>query len=142
MSLGLSRAYDRMPRHCLLQSLLRMQVPGDLSSLMMFIHDNATPVLSKHSLTTEVCLKQGVRQGCNLSPLLWVGFMLLIFDKVQGFLPANTLTGYADDFHLQWAIDHPSDLHQACGNIPHLLGETCVPSRLPIFTWDLGVKSR
>ena len=121
LSLDLSKAYDRLPRASLLKSLERIQAPAELISLIMYIHDNALLVISKNDREAELSMGQGIRQGCGLSPLLWIGFTLLIFDRLQEVLPADALTGYADDFHAQWQFEHPRDFRNACANIPVIL---------------------
>ncbi|CAE7915239.1 unnamed protein product [Symbiodinium sp. KB8] len=59
--------------------------------------------------------------SCGLSPLLWLGFTLLLFDQLQTVLPENALTAFADDFHVQWQFWQPRDFHHAIGQIPRIL---------------------
>ena len=122
LSLDLTKAYDYLPRHLLLAALQRIGAPGDLQRLIMFIHDNALLVLTKHTHQTSVRMGRGVRQGCGLSPQLWLAFTVLFFDKAT-YLPANSVTGFADDFHVQWTIKSARDFHTACGHIPRILSD-------------------
>ena len=121
LSLDLSKAYDRMPRPLLLQSLLRIHTPSDLIALIMYIHDNATLLISRHGSQATASMGQGVRQGCGLSPLLWLGFTLLLFETFNAYLPAQALTGYADDFHVKWVLHSPLDFRNACSQICRML---------------------
>ena len=121
LSLDLSKAYDRLPRLHLLRWLERLQAPAELVSLIMYIHDQALIVISRQDLTAEVGMGRGIRQGCGLSPLLWLGFTLLLFDQLQTVLPENALTAFADDFHVQWQFWQPRDFHNAIGQIPRVL---------------------
>ena len=121
LSLDLSKAYDRLPRVCLLESLQLMQIPQDLLSVIMHIHDHAYVVLQRHDMESHASLGQGIRQGCGLSPLLWIGFTLLIFRKLQPLVPTQALTGYADDFLVNWEIRSPRDFTNACASIPKIL---------------------
>ena len=98
LSLDLKKAYDRLPRHLLERSLTRIGTPHDLVELILFIHDNASLVISRQEEQTEVGLGRGVRQGCGLSPLLWTTYTLLLFDTFDHYLPRDAQTGYADDF--------------------------------------------
>ena len=121
LSLDLSKAYDRLPRTCLLESLTLMQVPADLVAVIMHIHDSAYIVLHRHDLESQAPLGQGIRQGCGLSPLLWIGYTLLIFQRLQPLVPAQSLTGYADDFLINWELSSPRDFANACTSIPKIL---------------------
>ena len=121
LSLDLSKAYDRLPRTCLLESLTLMQVPADLVAVIMHIHDSAYIVLHRHDLESQAPLGQGIRQGCGLSPLLWIGYTLLIFQRLQPLVPAQSLTGYADDFLINWELSSPGDFANACASIPKIL---------------------
>ena len=121
LSLDLSKAYDRLPRSCLLESLQLMDVPADLLSVIMHIHDTAYVVLRRHDLESQAPLGQGIRQGCGLSPLLWIGYTLLIFHRLQPLVPPQSLTGYADDFLVNWEVSSPRDFTNACNAIPKIL---------------------
>ena len=121
LSLDLSKASDRLPRQSLLRSLERLQTPAELISLIMYIHDNALIVIGRHDRTTSVGMGRGIRQGCGLSPLLWLGFTLLLIDQLQTVLPKDALTAFADDFHVQWQFQQPRDFVNAIGHIPLIL---------------------
>ncbi|CAE7939280.1 unnamed protein product [Symbiodinium necroappetens] len=98
----------------------RLSVPEDLLTLIMYIHDHALIVLKRYDLRDSVRLGRGVRQGCGLSPQLWLAFTVLFFDKVS-YLPANAVSGFADDFHIQWSIHSACDMHNACSHIPRVI---------------------
>ena len=120
LSLDLSKAYDRLPSDCLLAALQNMSTPPDLIAAIMYIHDNAKLVLQRHDLMDEAPLGQGIRQGCGLSPLLWISFTLLIFQRLNQLVPPQALTGYADDFLVNWTFQHPRDFTNACAAIPKI----------------------
>ena len=86
----------------------------------MYIHDHALIVLRRYDLRDSVRLGRGVRQGCGLSPQLWLAFTVLFFDKVS-YLPSNAVSGFADDFHIQWSIHSARDMHNACSHIPRVI---------------------
>ena len=121
LSLDLSKAYDKLPRCFLLQTLERVGAPAELISLIMYIHDNAIIVITKSAESAHIRMGRGIRQGCGLSPMLWLGFTLSLFDKLHAVLPDNTLTGYADDFHALWQFEHPRDFRNAIGHIPRIM---------------------
>ena len=114
LSLDLAKAFDKMPRHCLLTALERISLPEDLISLILYIHDNAMMSFSKGSETASVRTGSGIRQGCGLAPLLWVAFTLLLFDKFTQYLPINQITGFADDLHMHWTLEEPRHFRNAC----------------------------
>ena len=123
LSLDLAKAYDRMPRHLLASCMQRVGAPEELVTLVLYIHDHAKVLLSRQDLWEEISLGRGVRQGCGLSPLLWISFTLLIFDKFDQYIPKDSQTGYADDFHLQWEFQSPREFRNACSVIPRVISD-------------------
>ena len=123
LSLDLKKAYDRLPRHLLERSLTRIGTPHDLVELILFIHDNASLVMSRQEEQTEVGLGRGVRQGCGLSPLLWITYALLLFDTFDHYLPRDAQTGYADDFHIQWEFHRPQEFRNAVIQLTRILSD-------------------
>ena len=121
LSLDLAKAYDKLPRARLLEALARVQAPAPLQALIMFIHDNSMVVLERHGLRESVALGRGVRQGCGLSPLLWLSYMLLIFDKLSLYVPNSAITCFADDFHLAWRFHRTFEFRNACTLLPRIL---------------------
>ncbi|CAE7556758.1 sec31 [Symbiodinium necroappetens] len=117
VSFDLSKAYDRIPRDKLHQALTRIAAPPDLISAIMYIHDNASIVLERHGLTASVDLAAGIRQGCGLSPLLWLAFTLLLYDELLPLCPQEAITCFADDFHVHWTLATPRDFRNACQQI-------------------------
>ena len=102
LSLDLKKAFDRLPRCKLLLALHRVQAPPDLVSLVMYIHDSAELVVERHGNQSFVRLGRGIRQGCGLSPILWLAFTVLVHDILGEYLLAENLTGFADDYHCCW----------------------------------------
>ena len=121
LSLDLTKAYDRMPRHRLLEALLRIHAPPALVALILHIHDNARIVLEKNGLRDSIVMGQGVRQGCGLSPLLWLAYTVLIFDRLSEYMPVSSTTGFADDFHLAWRFHRTFEFRNACAQLPRVL---------------------
>ena len=121
LSLDLAKAFDKMPRRCLLMSLERIQLPEDLISLILYIHDNAMMSFSKGDESSSIGTGSGIRQGCGLAPLLWVAFTLLLFDKFSQYLPMHQVTGFADDLHMQWLLEEPRHFRNACVQVGFIL---------------------
>ena len=121
LSLDLSRAYDKLPRVKLAEALQRVQAPPDLISLILHIHDHARVVISKHDLHQEIFMQRGIRQGCGLSPLLWLSFTLLLHDKVSVFMGEDATTGFADDYHFWWVMRRAQDFRNCCSQIVRII---------------------
>ena len=102
ISIDLTKAYDRLPRSVLQQALESIQTPDSLIALILYIHDNARVCIRRHGQSADIGMGRGVRQGCGLSPLLWLAFTLLLHDKMSEHIPLQSQTSYADDFHLMW----------------------------------------
>ena len=81
--LDMSRAYDKLPRATLEQALVRVNAPSDLIALILHIHDKAKIIFERHGREDWVSLGRGIRQGCGLSPLLWLAFTLLLHDQFR-----------------------------------------------------------
>ena len=120
VSIDLTKAYDRLPRCVLQQALENIQTPDSLITLILYIHDNARVCIRRHGQAADIG-GRGVRQGCGLSPLLWLAFTLLLHDKMSEHIPLQSQTSYADDFHLLWEFSTAQEFKRACAALPKLL---------------------
>ena len=123
LSLDLTKAYDRLPRRLLRTALERVGADEELITLVLYIHDQARIIISRHQQSVSVGMGRGVRQGCGLSPLLWIAFTLLIHHKLSEYIPADAQTSYADDFHVHWEFDTEQECRQACQMIPRIIDD-------------------
>ena len=123
LSLDLTKAYDRLPRPLLRAALERVGASEDLITLILYIHDSARILISRQNLEASVNMGRGVRQGCGLSPLLWICFTLLIHDRLSAYIPLEAQTSYADDFHLQWEFETEQGCRNACRTVPKVISE-------------------
>ena len=121
VSIDLTKAYDRLPRDVLQRALEHIQTPDSLIALILYIHDNARVCIRRHDQSVEIGMGRGVRQGCGLSPLLWIAFTLLLHDSMSAHIPLSSQTSYADDFHLMWEFSSAQEFKQACTILPKLL---------------------
>ena len=121
VSIDLTKAYDRLPRCVLQQALEHIHTPDSLSTLILYIHDNARVCLRRHGQAADIGMGRGVRQGCGLSPLLWLAFTLLLHDKMSEHIPLQSQTSYADDLHLMWEFSTAQEFKRACTALPKLL---------------------
>ena len=123
LSLDLAKAFDKIPRICLLRALERILLPEDLISLILYIHDNALMRFSKGEESLTMKTGSGIRQGCGLAPLLWVSFTVLLFDKFSQYLSLNQTSGFADDLHMHWVFDEPRQFRNACAQVGFILSD-------------------
>ena len=123
LSLDPAKAFDKLPRQCLLQALERISLPEDLVSLILYIHDNALMCFSKGDDNVKMSTGSGIRQGCGLAPLLWVAFTVLFFDKFTQYLSLDQISGFADDLHMHWVLDEPRHFRNACAQVGYILAD-------------------
>ena len=114
MSVDLSKAFDRLPRDRLEQSLRHVQAPEDLISLVLYLHDEMMLVFVKDDYTSEIRPGAGIRQGCGLAPLLWASLTILVFTKLEQYLLPEQITMYADDYHIAWEVQSSLQFKNAC----------------------------
>ena len=97
ISLDLSKAYDTVTFFLLKRTLKFYRVPAKLIQLIEYLYENTqaelfTPI---GKTSDNIHFKSGVRQGCGLSPLLWIIFINPILEKLRksklGYKMANNL---------------------------------------------------
>ena len=71
--IDLSKAYDCVPHRRLWDKLLALGFHLDIVNLLISLYRNSTvKVVVNGHLTEEVSCQQGIKQGCVLSPLLFI----------------------------------------------------------------------
>ena len=123
LSLDLSKAFDRLPRSRLAEALRRLQVPDNLTQLILYIHYEMLLVFHKEEYEAELHTNSGIRQGCGLAPLLWTAFTLLAMERLETFLTPDQPTVFADDYHVSWDIDSELHFHNCCVQIGRILDD-------------------
>ena len=84
--IDLSKAYDCVPDRLLWDKLLALGFHLDIIKLLTSLYRNSTvKVVVNGHLTEEVSCQQGIKQGCVLSPLLFILYMA----EVGSFLENN-----------------------------------------------------
>ena len=71
LSLDMSQAFDRLPRSHLCRGFDMLEVPPHLSQFFLRWLDEATYHFEHRRMPCSVTATQGVRQGCEASPLGW-----------------------------------------------------------------------
>lgn len=79
------KAFDRVNREAIWSALKRRQIPNKIIRLIRAMYENAKcQVMHNGALTDEFGVNTGVRQGCILSPLL---FLTVLDDVLKEALP-------------------------------------------------------
>ena len=114
LSVDMSTAFDRVPRHALREALIWIGASKEIIDVVEKLHDQCDYHIRHAGFYGTVNMKRGVRQGCTLAPVLFAIFSCYLADKIgsltSGKWMAERLTLYADDTHASWAIKNRDDL--------------------------------
>ena len=129
-SIDLSAAYDMVSRPALFKKLYSLGISGNFLEILQDYYTNDSVVyVVGTGVTKALYLIQGVKQGCNLSPLLFNLFLVDVIEEIHRTklgikIGQNivTIISYADDLiilvecieNLNKVIDLLKNL---CGNI-------------------------
>ena len=94
----------------------------ELINLIFYVHAKAELVFQHADKTASVKLGRGLRQGCGLSPLLWVLYTVPIVEDILQRTPSDCIAAFADDFHGQWVFRNPGSCKLASAKSSTLCG--------------------
>ena len=111
LSLDMSQAFDRLPRHHLATGMQMLNIDPLLSQLFLKWLDQATYHFQHRRVPCSVTTTQGVRQGCKASPL-WTIFLAFLLARLDAALTPpdqpswikEHLITYADDILAMWVV--------------------------------------
>ena len=116
-SLDLKGAFDAVPRQRLAESLFRLQVEPDLVHLIMHMQYQAQYWTRIGADNRPVTPTQGIKQGCNIAPYLFVAYTIKLIDRISENTSTqwtnDGLTWYADDAFAAWMTQSTDELRQA-----------------------------
>ena len=123
-SLDMSKAFDMVSHSYLEQALKHLQIDPDLISLVLAIHSTQYHIEHGPNQGT-IPLGNGIRQGCVLSPLLWVCVTHYMLHQLECRLTEmgdtgaqswvrDLLTLFADDFLAAFRFACPADISLMC----------------------------
>ena len=126
VGIDLSRAFDTLDRPCLLRALAFADVPAPLQRLLLEIHNQCKYSVVHGHRQGSFPLQCGVRQGCAVSPMLFSLFTCWFLAELQQRTSRDWVawfvTWFADDSHLGWDIQQPSDLEIVCRSLRATFG--------------------
>ena len=121
LGIDLSRAFDNLTRSVLLKALQHAQVDESLQRVLLEIHCQCSYELQHHNRRGLFSMEKGVRQGCSVSPMLYSLFTVWMMAELKHRVPPTwveqCMTCFADDTHLAWCVDKPSDLQEICRTV-------------------------
>ncbi|KAF6029434.1 hypothetical protein EB796_012262 [Bugula neritina] len=83
MSLDQKKAFDAVDRDFLFKTLEKFGVPTRLSAILKTLYtDTFTKIQVNGHLSESVALERGVRQGCPLSPTLYVLYVQMFVNFI------------------------------------------------------------
>ena len=129
LSLDMSQAFDRLPRHHLAAGLQLLEIDPALSQFFLKWLDQATYHFQHRRSPCSVTTTQGVRQGCKASPLEWTIFLVLLLTRLDTELTAadqsswikEHLITYADDLLAHWCVQSRTQVNNAVTNMGKVL---------------------
>ena len=131
LSVDLSLAFDRVSHQYLSEALRFLDVDQDTITIILSIHRAKYHVQhGQQASSFDIC--NGIRQGCTLSPLLWVcvtHFLLHKFGLKAGESAKESLTLFADDFLARFMLRNMQDVQNLTTHIRYLfevLDEACM----------------
>ena len=121
LGIDLSRAFDNLTRTVLLKALQHAQVDESLQRVLLEIHCQCSYELQHQNRRGLFSMEKGVRQGCSVSPMLYSLFTVWMMAELKHRVPPTwveqCMTCFADDTHLAWCVDKPSDLQEVCRTV-------------------------
>ena len=114
--LGLTGAFDAMPREHIAAAFSLLGLPYDLTSLLMQWHTETSYIIQWKGLSVQQATYRGVRQGCRGAPFFWASFIALILQMVATETSEDWTrkhcTFYADDGHACFVFSTFEELQQ------------------------------
>ena len=128
LSVDMSKAFDLVSRSCLTKALEFLGIEPDTISLVLSIHHTQYHI-EHRGHRGQIALGNGIRQGCVLSPLLWVSvthYMLHCLENKLAVFEGRTSakawiqemqTLFADDFLSAFRLADSRDLGLMCARV-------------------------
>ena len=84
----LKKAYDSIPRAALWQVLKKLGVPPTMLSVIRSFHEGmVAKVRVNGELSEDILVKNGLRQGCTLAPMLFILYFSVVMSQWRSQCP-------------------------------------------------------
>ncbi|GFV21196.1 retrovirus-related Pol polyprotein from type-2 retrotransposable element R2DM [Trichonephila clavipes] len=123
--LDISNAFGSVPRQVILDSLVACGVDQDFITLVCSMyHGSNTSVLTEEGPTPPIQLKNGVKQGCPLSGILFNLSIGKVLHTIQENREGRAVLAFADDLVL--LADGAEELQEMIDTTAHELEALCL----------------
>ena len=123
LSLDMSKAFDQVSHAYLAASMRHLNIDEDTIHLTLALHQSSYRI-NHHNIDGCIELRNGIRQGCVLSPLLWVcvtTYMLhCLGESTSHDWVRDEVTAFADDFISAFALHKVADAQTMAQRIQSL----------------------
>ena len=114
LSVDLRSAFDKLTHASMEQALALTDIPEELQFLIRLWHHNMQYHTTFADQPRSFKAQQGVRQGCKVSPYVWLLFTKLVMTKVNAALGPEWCqrfySAYADDQLIRAELSSPAEL--------------------------------
>ena len=130
--LDIAKAYPSMPHECLTYGLQLIGTPARIYNMVASIYAHSTGVYGD----VRFPLRRGIKEGCPLSPALFVLVYEAFHQTLTREFPNSTILAYVDDI----AIISPSQREmqhvlERASQLSAILGLKTNPSKTQVYLW-------
>ena len=107
--IDVKKAYDSVPRDCLWQVLLRAGISENLVSIIRSFHSRMSAIVQCDDVVTDpISVRNGLRQGCTMAPVLFNIFMWAVVARWQEWIRDVPGVGFELRYHCEADFYHKS----------------------------------
>ena len=116
LSVDLRSAFDKLTHASMEQALALTEIPEEMQFLIRLWHHNMQYRTQFADQPRSFKAQQGIRQGCKVSPYVWLLFTKLVMMKANETLGSNwcqrIYSAYADDQLIRAELGSPAALEE------------------------------